>query len=661
MKRTLLLLLLLLIGPVVVSATTVSLTGTITVNNNPVNGTLTLQLPVPAIDTSTNQAIAPSPFTFRLINGAVQAGATLTPTDVMQPQNVWYTAQVRDTAGALLYTAIYVVPSVPSTFNIGLAIPTVVTTSNVSYLSPFNLIGNNVATGQNSITAYSISGVTFVDGNKYATVAAAVAAVAAAGGGIVNAQGCNTVPCLALGTIDAGNGSPPPGVVIYLGPFHYTATKIVLRAGFKVFGAAGAISGSGTFITATSTTLPLIVGPQAGTDQAAQRAGLEDIFFQGANGGVNTSDGMFLDTTGIGAGGLGGVWYSAFRNLSFTNFGGIPIHLRGAFAAGQGLNQWLSFYDVVAFRTLGGGNALKVEGNNFQVFFNGGELDSVYGNANLDPAATPNVYIGCAACSVFAAEPYIIHFIGTTIQGAANLVQVDGANDVLFEHTHHEQSFIAFTISTPSVTYSNESIHVRDASFNGNVGINAGNGALMSVTSPQSMNITMEDSHWFSPSSAPDSYMKLGGSTVQRCCKLLNMGTSSGASNWPSTMVTNIINGVTTIDLTAQQASIGFTNWYTPQAPGFYQINAYEKVTQAATTSSSLTFNYGWKDGTDGTAQSFSSVAVTGNTTATLNLLTNSIYAGAGTAITYGTTYASVGGTVMQYELHIRLISMDNP
>ena len=44
---------------------------------------------------------------------------------------------------------------------------------------------------------------------------------------------------------------------------------------------------------------------------------------------------------------------------------------------------------------------------------------------------------------------------------------------------------------------------------------------------------------------------------------------------------------------------------------------------------------------------------MTGNTTATVGSLTILVRVDEATAITYGTTYASVGGTTMQYELDV--------
>src|SRR5207248_3575344 len=88
---------------------------------------------------------------------------------------------------------------------------------------------------------------------------------------------------------------------------------------------------------------------------------------------------------------------------------------------------------------------------------------------------------------------------------------------------------------------------------------------------------------------------------------------------------------------------------------GLYVVSLYAKITRAATTSSSLTPNIGWTDGDDSIAVALNAffAALTGNTTQTFGADSRPIYAKTGTNILYSTAYASVGGTSMQYNLHI--------
>jgi hypothetical protein len=376
--------------------------------------------------------------------------------------------------------------------------------------------------------------------SHYASVGAALTATVSAGGGAIHAEGCSTTACLSLGTLDVGNHAAGsiPAVTIYLGPYNYTATQIVMRAGFHVVGMNnGDTGGSGTTIKATSATTPLIVGPLSGTDVAAQHCGLENLRLTGATS--STADGIFFDTAGIGTGGLGGVWYSQFKNLALDGFGGNVVHIRGGGATGtasQGVNQWLSFYDVTAIRTLGGGSAVRIEGANFQTFFYGGEYDSTYGNSNIDTSATPNVYIGCSGCGSIGttAEPYIIQFLGGTIQGASNLVQVDAAAQVTFQGMHHEQGYVGYLVSIPSTTYQDMGIEVKNTSFNGNVGRNSGAGYLMNVTASQAMGIRASHNLYPGNGKMPDHYFVNSGSAPINCCDFSANEISNSSNNWPA-------------------------------------------------------------------------------------------------------------------------------
>ena len=120
-------------------------------------------------------------------------------------------------------------------------------------------------------------------------------------------------------------------------------------------------------------------------------------------------------------------------------------------------------------------------------------------------------------------------------------------------------------------------------------------------------------------------------------------------------------NGIASIsgaaDLAAQAAEVAETTLFSAPATGLYRISAYAKVTQAATTSSTLPgVEIGWTDG-DGTA--FSGYGVTapqgGNTLYTMAQGSAVLWCEAGTAVTYSTSgYASSGATAMEFELHIR-------
>lgn len=141
--RNILLGLILLLIPACLPATTVQVIGTISSNNGGINGQGCFQLPVNVIDTSTNRALSPQSTCFRLTNGTFPAFANIVPNDVMQPQSTYYKFTAYDTTGFPVFYANYYIITGGGTFNIGLALPTTVTTSNISYINPANLNTTN--------------------------------------------------------------------------------------------------------------------------------------------------------------------------------------------------------------------------------------------------------------------------------------------------------------------------------------------------------------------------------------------------------------------------------------------------------------------------------------------------------------------------------------
>lgn len=131
-----------------------------------------------------------------------------------------------------------------------------------------------------------------------------------------------------------------------------------------------------------------------------------------------------------------------------------------------------------------------------------------------------------------------------------------------------------------------------------------------------------------------------------------------------------------TIDLTAQGAAIGSTLLYAVPAArgGMYRISYVATVTRAATTSSvlggtGLGVQIDYTDNDTGVAKlTPAGAAVAAGTNATLSTPTNAanttaavisgcivVSAQASTNINYRIGYTSVGGTTMQYNLHIRI------
>ena len=114
-------------------------------------------------------------------------------------------------------------------------------------------------------------------------------------------------------------------------------------------------------------------------------------------------------------------------------------------------------------------------------------------------------------------------------------------------------------------------------------------------------------------------------------------------------------------DAVAQAADISATTLLAVTASGLYRISGYIIVTQTATTSSVLpSIVITWTDTDNSTPQSFTLTPTNaGNVLTTLQQGILIVDALTATNIQYSTTgYASVGGTVMNFGIHLRLESL---
>jgi hypothetical protein len=267
-----------------------------------------------------------------------------------------------------------------------------------------------------------------------------------------------------LGTIDPGNKI----VTIYLGPFTYTVNQITLRNSLKIIGMGASIPG--TILQSVNGNNPVFVIPQANYTAASSvlLSGLRII----GSAGNTSEDAFFIDASSLSDAGL---WYSTFRDLYIYNFSGVGIHLKGSVTDFFGSNQWITFENVVVFRTPTGGNALRIEGSNFQLHFTNCEFD---GQGLGDGT---NIFIGDPPVgSGLFAFPFDITFRGLVSQTAAVAVQMDGAQTVTFHTSHHEQLYGAYLITNQS-TIGTRGIGIYDSVFNPNVGVNNGAGYLLKV------------------------------------------------------------------------------------------------------------------------------------------------------------------------------------
>ena len=344
---------------------------------------------------------------------------------------------------------------------------------------------------------------------------------------------------LNLGILDPGSKA----VTLYLGPYTFNVKQITLRRGLKIIGmgASGGTLGSaacstaapcnGTTLQSVSGNQPVFVLPQI-NNGAAANVYLSGFRVLGAVGNSN-QDAFFLDTSSLLSSGL---WYSTLNDIFVEGFAGIGLHLRGPSNNFGAMSQWLEFDKVVVFRTPGGGNALRLEGANFEMHFLNCEFD---GQATGDGT---NVYIGGLAGGN-AAFPLNITFQGLVTQSAATGVQIDGANTILFHGSHHEKLWGAYQIAN-TTNIGNKGVVIADTAFAADVGVNGGSGYLLNVATTLAWGIVFTHNQIFG---APD--WVVNGTNLAQVIYQDNQ--YSGAANVPPT------SGITTQLAPAASINIG--------------------------------------------------------------------------------------------------------
>lgn len=311
--------------------------------------------------------------------------------------------------------------------------------------------------------------------HNYPDVQAAIAACPQAGC-VVYA----TAPSVnkSLGVIDPGTKT----LTLYLGPYTYTIKRITLRGGMKIIGMGG--SNPGTTLQSVNGNDPVFVVPQV-SHAAATNVKLEGFRLYGSKG--NTSeDGFFIDSSNLDSGGL---WYSTFVDIYAQDFAGSAFHFRGPSSGHQGTNQFLTFINVAVWRASHGAPALKIEGGEYQFFF---ENCMFEGQAQGDGT---NVFIGGGPGPGTAGYPYIINFRGLTSERAGTAVQIDGGTNIEFDMSHHEllDGGYLITSGTNGARVPNDGIVIANSSFNGNVGAASGRGFIVKVSTDQATGVIVRD------------------------------------------------------------------------------------------------------------------------------------------------------------------------
>ncbi len=112
---------------------TIPISGTVRLaNGNLLNGSVRFTLNYSAgRDSCSSNVIVAQTVTFRIANGTLPGAARITPNDCIQPANTTYTAQYLTVTGQVFAQNVFYIQG--SSFDIGAATPTPLTTSNISF------------------------------------------------------------------------------------------------------------------------------------------------------------------------------------------------------------------------------------------------------------------------------------------------------------------------------------------------------------------------------------------------------------------------------------------------------------------------------------------------------------------------------------------------
>jgi hypothetical protein len=346
------------------------------------------------------------------------------------------------------------------------------------------MLCNNVAAQDSKITAPNINNVLYVDGQTYTTLGAAFAHCAS--GCTIDMRGNSNAAALALGTFDPGSSANP--VTILLGPFNYTLTQMTSRTGLQVIGMG---SGATTITQGNADMAPFIL-PQSGGYPAvvAQHVLLQGFSLQAAAG--STTDAISM----VGAS-IGGLWYSAFYDLtigSATQFGRNAMRFDStAEGSPPATDQFISIRNVVCYRALNAPPALMIRGEytgqfsiddaEFDGNYNHGTLETGSNNYNIEISDGRNSYL-----------PYSINMHNVTSQWAwgtgSAAIYVNGASNVLCQGCHFEGDNGVIKEARGPGKHGNWGVTITDSYIAGNTGINGGKGFLASLDSSSGLTFT---------------------------------------------------------------------------------------------------------------------------------------------------------------------------
>lgn len=284
---------------------------------------------------------------------------------------------------------------------------------------------------------------------------------------------------LNIGNLDVGSKV----VTLYLGPFQYNVTQIILRRGLRVIGMGGTPS-PGTILQIGGGSNAIFNLPLTYTASDGTPAGITDVYLYGlrllgTNNTSNPENGIVLDCRNRNNGGL---WQSSFEDLVFYNFHGSAIEMLGPTSNQPYIpktNQFLKMRNIWATRPdVNASPDLWIDGQNGQIDCIQCHFDGPGGPSSGLTDQWTNVFIG--TLSGGGARPYSIHFLDLSTQFAHIGVQIEGAQHLTFIGTHHEDLFGAYQIVNAGGVGTIDVLLLND-SFAGNVGRSNGAGFLVSA------------------------------------------------------------------------------------------------------------------------------------------------------------------------------------
>lgn len=439
----------------------------------------------------------------------------------------------------------------------GSGIPTASGTANsIAKFTGTSSLGNSSITDDGTTVTISEkfsskneNNFTVIHVDQYASWAAAFADCPTAG---CTLDGRSQSTPTAIGTFDPGSSK---AVTILLGPMTYTLDHMILRSGLVVKG-MGIENVQGTKIQAVGTAnqAPFIL-PTSGSLVSVQDVILSDFELE-ATSGNTAQDGFFFDVSVGNLPAGSNLEYSKFSRIFFNSFKGSAIHLKGPIISATSVVQFNDFEILqvnppASSTTIG--TCLRMEGAVGQnMFFN-------FTASQQGGSATETlVYLGVTNASD-GVGPYSNQFYGTTIQNGAVGVLINGCQSCAFRDSHAELDSIVFQIKTPSGgTWHNDVILLDGGVANGNVGINAGAGAIVDAsdaTNTFSSTVILEN--WtLAPPATPDKLAKgVNGTNVI-------LRNNKFDTSTPSVSTTGIVSGfsTSTTTLNFQNAKYAFVN-----------------------------------------------------------------------------------------------------